>query len=302
MLAVELHERLRKRPSQARSRDTVDALLEAADRLLRREGYAAASTNRIARVAGFSVGSLYQYFDGKEALIGALIDRDLRREADLLAASVPAAPCENVEAALRAAFDALLAARMAHKHLHRTLFTNADALCTEPPLVHAFRLQGDLLAHLPALHAAHLAPSARLDAAVFTICRLVHSLSFRFAVEEPADVARESLSGLVSTLLARAVAERSADPVARERVAAWAQQAGEDDSPDQHRAELLADAAQRLRERGYSQPEAAARAFVEAALYDVVWQAVRRPLAGLDVRLALGLIGNALALDNAPPA
>jgi AcrR family transcriptional regulator len=65
----------RKSASQARSRVTVNALIEATARILVREGFDKASTNRIAEVAGVSVGSLYQYFPSKEALVAALIDR-----------------------------------------------------------------------------------------------------------------------------------------------------------------------------------------------------------------------------------
>jgi AcrR family transcriptional regulator len=65
----------RKSATQKRSRVTVNALLEATARILIREGFDKASTNRIAEVAGVSVGSLYQYFPSKEALVAALIDR-----------------------------------------------------------------------------------------------------------------------------------------------------------------------------------------------------------------------------------
>ena len=65
----------RKYALQKRSRVTVNALLEATARILIREGFDKASTNRIAEVAGVSVGSLYQYFPSKEALVAALIDR-----------------------------------------------------------------------------------------------------------------------------------------------------------------------------------------------------------------------------------
>jgi AcrR family transcriptional regulator len=65
----------RKSASQKRSRLMVDALLEATARILIREGFGNASTNRIAEVAGVSVGSLYQYFPSKEALVAALVDR-----------------------------------------------------------------------------------------------------------------------------------------------------------------------------------------------------------------------------------
>jgi AcrR family transcriptional regulator len=65
----------RKFASQQRSRATVDALVEATARILVAEGFDKASTNRIAEVAGVSIGSLYQYFPGKEALVAAVIER-----------------------------------------------------------------------------------------------------------------------------------------------------------------------------------------------------------------------------------
>src|SRR5438445_2470695 len=65
----------RKNASQERSRATVDALVEATARILVKEGFDKASTNRIAEVAGVSVGSLYQYYPGKEALVAAVIER-----------------------------------------------------------------------------------------------------------------------------------------------------------------------------------------------------------------------------------
>lgn len=65
----------RKHASQHRSRATVDALIEATARILVREGFDKASTNYIAEKAGVSVGSLYQYFPSKEALVAAVIDR-----------------------------------------------------------------------------------------------------------------------------------------------------------------------------------------------------------------------------------
>jgi AcrR family transcriptional regulator len=73
--------RFRKTPRQNRSRTTVEAILEAAARLLGEAGPGGATTQQIAHLAGVSIGSLYQYFPGKEALFGALIERAI--EADL---------------------------------------------------------------------------------------------------------------------------------------------------------------------------------------------------------------------------
>ena len=67
----------RKKPRQERSVATVDAILDATARVLCTTGYDRASTNRIALAAGVSVGSLYQYFPSKEALVAALAARHM---------------------------------------------------------------------------------------------------------------------------------------------------------------------------------------------------------------------------------
>jgi AcrR family transcriptional regulator len=70
---------LRKTPSQTRALRTVDTLFEAATRVLASEGEAGFTTNRIAERAGFSIGTLYQYFPSKEAIVVALVRRHRER-------------------------------------------------------------------------------------------------------------------------------------------------------------------------------------------------------------------------------
>jgi AcrR family transcriptional regulator len=65
----------RREPKQRRSRETVEAILEAVHRVLKRHGVEAITTNRIAEAAGVSIGSLYQYFPDKRAIFTALHDR-----------------------------------------------------------------------------------------------------------------------------------------------------------------------------------------------------------------------------------
>ena len=65
----------RKVPKQGRSKATVDAILDATAHILIKDGYEHASTNRIAEKAGVSIGSLYQYFPNKQALVSALNTR-----------------------------------------------------------------------------------------------------------------------------------------------------------------------------------------------------------------------------------
>lgn len=84
----ETHLKARKAPKQARSAATVEAILAAAARVLARESLAGFNTNRVAEVAGVSVGSLYQYFPNKAALVAALIEREQARLAEGLEAAV----------------------------------------------------------------------------------------------------------------------------------------------------------------------------------------------------------------------
>jgi AcrR family transcriptional regulator len=65
-------ETARRIPSQERAVQTMDTLFQAAAHILEREGEAALTTNKVASVAGFSIGTLYQYFPSKEALIQAM--------------------------------------------------------------------------------------------------------------------------------------------------------------------------------------------------------------------------------------
>lgn len=68
----------RKKPSQARSTVTVDAIVEATIRILRQDGWAACTTTRIAALAGVSVGSLYQYFPNRKAIAVEIVRQRTR--------------------------------------------------------------------------------------------------------------------------------------------------------------------------------------------------------------------------------
>jgi len=73
------HRRQRRRePQQRRARDTVEAVLDAVVRILKRGGIQAVTTNRVAEVAGVSIGSIYQYFPDKRAIFAALHERHIR--------------------------------------------------------------------------------------------------------------------------------------------------------------------------------------------------------------------------------
>ena len=67
----------RKRPRQIRSAETVERILAAAARIFDERGYRATTTNHVATEAGVSIGSLYQYFPNKDAVLVALAEQHL---------------------------------------------------------------------------------------------------------------------------------------------------------------------------------------------------------------------------------
>jgi len=72
----------------------VDAILEATARLLKEIGFDAITTNRVADLAGVSVGSLYQYFPNKESLVSSLLRRQFERSFELIATRLVGASAE----------------------------------------------------------------------------------------------------------------------------------------------------------------------------------------------------------------
>jgi len=111
----------RKEASQERSRATVDALVEATARILVREGFDKASTNRIAQEAGVSIGSLYQYYPSKEALVVALIDRHNREIMQVVRGTLAEVAAQPVEEAVRTLVAVAIRAHRIDPKLHRVL-------------------------------------------------------------------------------------------------------------------------------------------------------------------------------------
>jgi AcrR family transcriptional regulator len=109
----------RKSASQERSRATVQALLDATARVLTKEGYDRASTNRIAATAGVSVGSLYQYFPNKEALVAALVARHNREMLDLLREALKEVASLDLATAIAKLVRAAVDAHRVDPALHR---------------------------------------------------------------------------------------------------------------------------------------------------------------------------------------
>jgi len=111
----------RKAPRQSRSQATVTAILDATAHILIEHGYAAASTNAVAERAGVSVGSLYQYFPNKDALIAALHARHGEQMMDVIQRALTQAMDATLDDALSGLIEATVEAHRVDADLHRVL-------------------------------------------------------------------------------------------------------------------------------------------------------------------------------------
>ena len=113
--------RPRKLPSQVRSREMFEGILDAAARVFIDLGYAGATTNKIADAAKISVGSLYQYFPSKEALAVELLRRYRAKVLAVVGAQLGRVEERGLESVIRELVDALLRADGIDPALQRVL-------------------------------------------------------------------------------------------------------------------------------------------------------------------------------------
>ncbi len=134
----------RKAARQSRAHDTVESILQASAQIVLSQGLSLLTTNRIAERAGVSVGSLYQYFPGRDAVLHSLIEREFNRGVDVFIAGIEAIDPTRVsldDAIVRVIdlvfgymvqhrpfYRQLLLAALSIKHMHFTLANDARVL------------------------------------------------------------------------------------------------------------------------------------------------------------------------------
>jgi len=183
-MAPKLQTNPRKSASQERSRATVDALLEATTRILIKEGYDRASTNRIAEVAGVSIGSLYQYFPSKEALVAAVIDRHTQEIAEVTRNALVKAAARPIEDAAREFVSAAIDGHRVNPKLHGVLAEQIPRI-GRLQKIEAFQQEGYALvrgyleAHRDEIDVANL------DLAAFILVTVVEALTHAAVLRRP---------------------------------------------------------------------------------------------------------------------
>jgi len=117
----------RKHATQSRSRASVSAILEASSQVLAEDGYSAFNTNVVARRAGVSVGTLYQYFPNKESLLAAVQQKHLDEIASALERAF-SFPELSLSAAVERMIEAVIAVHNINPGLHTVLREEAVRL------------------------------------------------------------------------------------------------------------------------------------------------------------------------------
>ncbi len=195
------HLQPRKLPSQARSAATVEAILQAAARVFERRGYAAGTTNRIAERAGVSIGTLYQYFPNKDAILVALARDHLAEGTAALQPHLEGLSTgASFDEVLPGIVDAMVSMHAAAPVLHRVLFEE-----TKLPQTLRQELDGleDQLVELAAAALAadrSTAPNdPRLTARI--VISTIEGLTHRLVLRPPPDVTPDALAHEITKLV-----------------------------------------------------------------------------------------------------
>jgi len=173
----------RRRPKQRRARQTVEAVLDAVMRIVKREGVKGVTTNRIAEVAGVSVGSIYQYFPDKSAIFIALHERHIQQIDRLVETKL----VENAESPLdemiRAMVEAMIEAHETDPEFYGLLMAEVPHRA-EGTRDFAVRLHGAFRLAISS-RAHELKPRRNLDKVVFIVTHMVESLSHGAVLRRP---------------------------------------------------------------------------------------------------------------------
>jgi AcrR family transcriptional regulator len=193
--------RPRKRAVQARSQATVDAILKATARILIADGYDRASTNKVAARAGVSIGSLYQYFPSKEALVAALLERHLEETGELLRGAFPALADAPLERAVEELVRLMVAVHSVDPALHKVF-------AEQVPRIGKLERVQNIEREMTALVRAYLEQRRDqlvvrdLDLAAFIVVSIVESLTHAAVVSRP-DLLSEPFVREVSAVVVR---------------------------------------------------------------------------------------------------
>ena len=199
MTAVDIS---RKTPKQARAQATVEAILTATAELLVELGYERTTTNAIARRAGVSIGSLYQYFPNKEAVFTALCDQHMTEMTALLIGEIATLHGRPLDEAIRPLVKALLRAHAVAPALHRVFIEQVPRITGLERVQQVDRMLIDIMSTELARRPEKLRPRD-LELAVFILVHSVQAVTHAAILERPDALADDALADEISAMVLR---------------------------------------------------------------------------------------------------
>src|ERR1700761_5334875 len=176
----------RRKPQQERALEKVGLMLEAATRILDKQGLAGLTTNRVAEVAGVSIGTVYQYFNDKSELLDALAEREVQALSDAVLATLTGPAPTEPGGRVRAVVRAVLHAYGGRTGVHRLLVEHLLATRGATPLpgmreaVVRMMSQGGIVGFDQRLHALSPADAFVLTHSVGGVVRALLAAPDRF--------------------------------------------------------------------------------------------------------------------------
>ena len=193
----------RRRPRQRRAQLTVEALLDAVIRILKRDGSAAVTTNRIAEVAGVSIGSVYQYFPHKRAIFEALHQRHLEQVDRLVQDTIVEHAESSLDELVRALLEAMVQVHLSDPELYAFMYAEVSH-SAGGTRTFAQRLHGAFFLAIAA-RKHELKPNPDPVKVAFVVANMIDSLSHATALERPLGIslasARDEAIGAVLAYL-----------------------------------------------------------------------------------------------------
>jgi AcrR family transcriptional regulator len=193
----------RRQPKQRRALQTVDAVLDAVVRVLKREGFDAVTTNRIAEVAGVSIGSVYQYFPDKRAILAALHQRHIEEIDRMVKARLVEHASSSLDDLIHAMVEGMIEAHTKDPELYELLFHEVPHRA-DGTRDFAVRLHGAFLLAISS-RAKELKKGRDPDRLAFVVTHMIESLSHGVLFRRPpglslVDAKAESMRAVLAYL------------------------------------------------------------------------------------------------------
>ena len=194
----------RRPPKQKRAHATVADILAATARIIEREGHEALTTNEIARVAGVGVGSLYQYFATKEAIVLALQEEHFARMGDAFIARMEELERAPLHELVHGLATLMRTSELLNSKLSRELLAVPSR--TRPKAVQHLEQRCAEILHRALMRLAPRADAAALRIPVFLVVQTVEALILSASQYRPRGLTRQRFTQELAQLVIRYLA------------------------------------------------------------------------------------------------